>query len=83
MLHPNLEQNWKQKKTNGELSITFITNKHNTEKRGIHLWVLIVSSHLSFCLGLLSNVLMNTPLNQFIPNCWFICKVSPCPANLT
>lgn len=83
MLHPNLEQNWKQKKTNGELSITLITNKHNTEKGGIQLWVLIVSSHLSFCLGLLSNMFMNTPLSQFIQNCWFICKVSPCPANLT
>lgn len=34
MLHPNLEQHWKQKKTNGELSITFIRNKHHTEKGG-------------------------------------------------
>ena len=41
MLHPNLEQNWKQKKTNGELSITFITNKHNTEKGGIRLCTVI------------------------------------------
>lgn len=31
MLHANLEQNWKQKKTNGELSITFTTNINNND----------------------------------------------------
>lgn len=80
MLHPNLEQHWKQRnQTNEEPTDTFITKKHNNGRGGRYLS--LCTDCLKWAFILLGSkvhyqvVLFMLPWIKLTPNCRLTCKI--------